>query len=246
MNPSRERRIREVIRRSQPDLTVVLENVHDPLNISAVMRSCDAVGVREIFVIYTERYLKQRRLKLGKKTSGGAFKWIDVYLFEDLGECFRRVRERYGRILTTHLGAESISLYDLDLTQPTALVFGNEDEGVSLEAAAMADGNFLIPQVGFTESLNISVACAVSLFEARRQRALAGYYDDKPRLPPEQQEHLFHRWQNMLAGKSWPRRHAIPVSKDAPPLLPIYLEREEYVPDHKPKNRPSPQTKFDL
>lgn len=131
MNPSRERRIREVIRRSQPDLTVVLENVHDPLNISAVMRSCDAVGVRELFVVYTEDFLKQRRLRLGKKTSGGAFKWIDVYVFEDLAECFRRVRERYGRVLATHLGVESTSLYDLDLTQPTALLFGNEDEGIS-------------------------------------------------------------------------------------------------------------------
>ncbi len=246
MNPSREQRIREVIRRSQPDLTVVLENVHDPLNISAVMRSCDAVGVREVFVVYTARYLQQRRLKLGKKTSGGAFKWIDVYLFEDLEECFRRVRERYGRILTTHLGEQSTSLYDLDLTMPTALVFGNEEEGVSAEAVAMADGNFLIPQVGFTESLNISVACAVSLFEARRQRALAGYYDDKPRLSPEQQEMLFQRWKNMLSGKSWPRRHAIPVSKDAPPILPIYFEREEYVPQHKPKHPLHPQTKFDL
>ncbi|MCS7036561.1 MAG: RNA methyltransferase [Saprospiraceae bacterium] len=246
MNPSRERRIREVIRRSQPDLTVVLENVHDPLNISAVMRSCDAVGVREIFVVYTERFLQQRHLKLGKKTSGGAFKWIDVYVFEDLGECFRRVRERYGRILSTHLGEQSVSLYDLDLTQPAALVFGNEDDGLSPEAVAMADGNFIIPHAGFTESLNVSVACAVSLFEARRQRALAGYYDDKPRLSPEQQESLFQRWRKMLSGDSWPRRHAIPVSKDAPPLLPVYLEREEYVPGHNPKSRSTPLTKFDL
>ncbi|MCS6928331.1 MAG: RNA methyltransferase [Saprospiraceae bacterium] len=230
MTPAREQRIREVIRRSQPDLTVVLENVHDPLNISAVLRSCDSVGVREVFVVYTERFLRQRRLKLGKKTSGGAFKWIDIYVFEDLEECFRRVRERYGRILSTSLNQQSLSLYDLDLTQPTALVFGNEDEGLSAEAVAMADGNFIIPQEGFTQSLNISVACAVTLYEARRQRALAGYYDKYPRLTPEQQEMLFQRWRKMLAGDSWPRRYAIPVSKDAAPLLPIYLEREEYVP----------------
>ncbi len=246
MNPARERRIREVIRRSQPDLTVVLENVYDPLNISAVLRSCDAVGVREIFVVYTEHYLEKHRLKLGKKTSGGAFKWIDVYLFEDIDDCFRRVRERYGRILTTHLGTPSALLYELDLTQPTALVFGNEDEGLSPEAVAMADGNFAIPMAGFTESLNISAACAVTLFEALRQRQLAGYYDDKPRLSAEQQELLFRRWKNMLKGKSWPRRHAIPVSKDAPPLLPVYLERQEYVPQNKPKNRPSALTNFDL
>lgn len=246
MNPSRKQRIREVIRQSQPDLTVILENIFDPLNISAVVRSCDAVGVREIFVVYTKAYLDRRGLKVGKKTSGGAFKWIDVYVFEDLEECFARVRERYGRILATRLGEQSASLYALDLTQPTALLFGNEDEGVSAEALAMADGNFLVPQVGFTESLNISVACAVSLFEARRQRELAGFYDENSRFTPEQQEALFQRWENMLAGKAWMRRHAIPVGKDSAPLLPVFVERDEHVPGGKPKTRPNPVTKFDL
>ncbi|HNG90092.1 MAG TPA: TrmH family RNA methyltransferase, partial [Saprospiraceae bacterium] len=99
MNASREEKIRSVIRQSQPDLTVVLENIFDPLNISAVLRSCDAVGVREVFVVYTRQYLDKRGLVLGKRTSGGTFKWTDVYLFEDLAECFRRVRQRQGRIL---------------------------------------------------------------------------------------------------------------------------------------------------
>jgi tRNA (guanosine-2'-O-)-methyltransferase len=111
MNPIREQKIRDVIRRSQPDLTVVLENIFDPLNISAVLRSCDAVGVREVFVVYTKQYLQKRGLVLGKRTSGGTFKWIDVYHFDNLEECFRRVRARYGRILATSLGEESLSLY---------------------------------------------------------------------------------------------------------------------------------------
>lgn len=246
MRKKREQRIREVIRQSQPDLTVVLENIFDPLNISAVLRSCDAVGVREIFVIYTPEYLKKRNLKVGKKTSGGAFKWMDIYVFHDLEECFKRVRERYERVLVTRLGEESKSLYELDLAKPTALLFGNEDEGVSDEALAMADGNFLIPQVGFTESLNISVACAVSLYEARRQRAAKGFYDENPRFSPDQQEQLFQRWEKMLMGKSWPRRFAIPVSKDSAPLLPVFVERDEHVPGRKKKIRPNPQTKFEL
>ncbi|MFM7401415.1 MAG: TrmH family RNA methyltransferase, partial [Bacteroidota bacterium] len=145
MNISREQKIRSVIRQSQPDLTIILENIFDPLNISAALRSCDAVGVREVFVVYTRKYLDKRGLRLGKRTSGGAFKWTDVYLFENLEECFSRVRTRYGRILSTGLGSESQSLYALDLTQPTALLFGNEDEGVSEEAIAMCDGNFNIP-----------------------------------------------------------------------------------------------------
>lgn len=245
MSPQREHKIREVIRQSQPDLTVILENIFDPLNISAVLRTCDAVGVREIFVVYTREYLTKRGLKVGKKTSAGAFKWIDVYVFEDLEDCFRRVRERYGRILATRLGEENASLYELDLTQPTALLFGNEDEGVSAEALSLADGNFLIPQVGFTESLNISVACAVSLFEARRQRAAKGYYDREPRFSPEQQEQLLRRWEGMLKEKAWFRRYAVPVSKDSAPLLPVFVERDEQAPPKK-QVRPNPLTKFEL
>lgn len=245
MQPEREKKIRDVIRQSQPDLTVVLENLFDPLNISAVLRSCDAVGIREVFVVYTKQYLDKRGLILGKRTSAGTFKWIDVYVFDDLEECFRRVRERYGRILATRLGEDSQSLYSLDLTQPTALLFGNEDEGISSEALALADGNFLIPQAGFAESLNISVACAVSLFEARRQRAEKGFYDKNPKLDATQQEQLFQRWGAMLKEKSWHRQFAIPVGKDSAPLLPVFVERDEHAPPKK-QIRPNPLTKFDL
>lgn len=245
MQPEREKKIRDVIRQSQPDLTVVLENIFDPLNISAVLRSCDAVGIREVFVVYTKQYLDKRGLILGKRTSAGTFKWIDVYVFDDLEECFRRVRERYGRILATRLGEDSQSLYSLDLTQPTALLFGNEDEGISSEALALADGNFLIPQAGFAESLNISVACAVSLFEARRQRAEKGFYDKNPKLDATQQEQLFQRWGAMLKEKSWHRQFAIPVGKDSAPLLPVFVERDEHAPPKK-QIRPNQLTKFDL
>lgn len=245
MNASREQKLRTVIHQSQPDLTVILENIFDPLNISAVLRSCDAVGVREVFVVYTKNYLDKRGLVLGKRTSGGTFKWIDVYHFEDLAECFRRVRERYGRILATHLGERSSSLYALDLTQPTALLFGNEDDGLSAEALALADGNFAIPQAGFAESLNISVACAVTLFEARRQRTAEGFYGEKSKLDPAQQEQLFVRWSKMLRQKSYAQQQGIVVDKSSAPLLPIYIERnpETVV---KTQIRPLPLTKFDL
>ncbi len=245
MNATREQKLRDVIRQSQPDLTVILENIFDPLNISAVLRSCDAVGVREVFVVYTKQYLDKRGLILGKKTSGGTFKWIDVYHFEDLAECFRRVRERYGRILATHLGERSSSLYAMDLTQPTALLFGNEDDGLSAEALALADGNFAIPQAGFAESLNISVACAVTLFEARRQREAQGFYTEKSKLSPTQQEQLFTRWTTMLRQKSFSQQQATMVSKDSEPLLPIYTERNPQIPP-KTQIRPLPLTNFDL
>lgn len=244
MQPSREQKLRSVIRQSQPDLTVVLENIFDPLNISAVLRSCDAVGVREVFVVYTKQYLDKRGLVLGKRTSGGTFKWMDVYFFEELDECFHRVRERYERILATLPPGEGVPLlYSHDLSQPTALLFGNEDEGVSAEALALSDGSFTIPQSGFAESLNISVACAVTLFEAKRQRVEKGFYDKNPRFTPEQQEQLFERWTSMLKSD---KNHQKPIiiGKDSEPLLPVYIRRKDEIP--KSEIRVLPLTKFDL
>lgn len=244
MNPSREQKIRAVIRQSQPDLTVVLENIFDPLNISAVLRSCDAVGVREVFVVYTRQYLDKRGLVLGKRTSGGTFKWTDVYVFEDLEECFRRVKQRYGRILATLPPGEGVSsLYAHHLAEPTALLFGNEDEGVSPEALALSDGSFTIPQSGFAESLNISVACAIALFEAKRQRSERGFYDKNPLLSPAQQEQLFDRWTAMLKSDKNHQRPTV-VTKDSDDLLPVYVRRKDEAP--RSKIQVMPLSKFEL
>lgn len=229
MTPSREEKIRRSARLTQPDLTVVLENIYDPMNISAVMRSCDAVGIREIFVVYTKQYLDKRGLVLGKRTSAGTFKWIDVYFFEDMSECFQRVKERYKRVLATLPGEDSHSLYDLDLTQPTALLFGNEDDGISPEALAFCDGYFTIPQAGFAESLNISVACAITLYEAYRQRAALGNYSDKPKLNEEQQQSLFDRWVKMLKTDEFRNRGQL-ITPDDAPLLPVYATRPVAIP----------------
>ena len=162
---------------SQLDLTVCLENVHDPHNISAVMRSCDAVGIREIFVLYTDPQLQGTPFAAGKRSSSGSAKWVQVHVFEDLEACFKVLRSRYQRILTTHLGAESTDLYDLDFCAPAALIFGNERDGLSDQTLHHSDGNFIIPTVGMVPSLNISVACAVTLFEVYRQRRQRDMYD---------------------------------------------------------------------
>jgi len=188
MTEKREAKIREVAARRQFDLTVVLENVHDPHNISAVLRSCDAIGLREIYVLYSEPGLHdQRRLKLGKKTSGGASKWVQIHFFTEVGPCFREVQKKYDRIWATHLAQDALSLYEADFTSgSTALVFGNEHEGVGEEALSFCTGNIVVPTLGMVESLNISVACAVTLFEAMRQKQEAGHYGkDNPANPQE-------------------------------------------------------------
>lgn len=167
-------KLKSVIARRQFDFTVILENVHDPHNIGAVLRSCDAVGVQECYLLYTESHLQDRELEIGYHSSTGVTKWMDIHHFTDAKECFTAVRSKYDHIFATHLSKESVGLYDLDLKQSVALLFGNERDGLSEEALAYADKNFIIPQIGMVQSLNISVACAVSLFEGLRQRKKAG------------------------------------------------------------------------
>ena len=117
-----------------------------------------------------------------------------IHQFEDVSDCFSIVRNKYKNIYTTFLQEGSRSLYDLNFTEPFALVFGNEHEGVTEEVRQQADGNFMIPQVGMITSLNISVACAVTLYEAYRQKRLAGHYNQQ-KLSREEFQLLFHQWE---------------------------------------------------
>jgi tRNA (guanosine-2'-O-)-methyltransferase len=190
MTPEREKRYNDVIHHRQPGLSVVLENVFDPHNISAVMRSCDAVGIQDIYVLNTRI---PRHKKWGRRSSSSAAKWLSVHEFENTADCFSVLRKNFEKIYTTHLSADAVSMYDIDFTGRIALVFGNEHDGVSDESRALADGNFIIPQVGMIRSLNISVACAVTIYEAFRQKSVAGQYD-VPQLPLSRQEELFMHW----------------------------------------------------
>ncbi|MEQ1796390.1 MAG: RNA methyltransferase [Lacibacter sp.] len=176
MTPERRERLLSVLRKRQPDLTVVLENVFDPHNISAVMRTCDAVGIQEVYVL-TNKIPKHK--KWGARSSSSAAKWLTVHQYEDAEQCFADIRKKYEKIYTTHLSSDAVSLYEINFTGSVALVFGNEHNGVSEEIRAMADGNFLIPQMGIIQSLNISVACAVSIYEALRQKTNAGHYQQQ-------------------------------------------------------------------
>jgi len=190
MTPERNIRLTEVLNRRQPDLTVVLENVTDPHNIAAVMRTCDAVGIQDIFILNTIIPIPK---KWGSKTSSSAAKWLTIHEFTDAEACFTALRKRSDRIYTTHLGSGSKSLYELDLTLSVALIFGNEHSGISGELIERSDGNFIIPQAGIIKSLNISVACAVTLYEAYRQKTLAGHYQGS-RLPAERLSELKDQW----------------------------------------------------
>ncbi len=191
MTPQRKARITSVLNKRQPDLTLILENVHDPHNISAVMRTADAVGIQELYILNT---VIRPHKKFGKKSSASAAGWLTIHQFTDTEACMQEVKARYSKIYATHLGEKAHSLYDLNLTEPVALVFGNEHAGITAECLSYCDANFIIPQVGMVQSLNISVACAISLYEALRQRTLAGFYNGQPRLPKSERESLSTQW----------------------------------------------------
>ena len=190
MTPEREERLKNVLDKRQNNLTVVLENVFDPHNISAVMRTCDAVGVQDMYVLNTKI---SKHKKWGARSSSSAAKWLTVHEHSDATLCFAELRRKYPLVLTTFLSSSAVSLYEIDFTGPVALVFGNEHDGVSEEIRDLADGNFVIPQVGMIRSLNISVACAVSLYEAFRQKKTAGHYDQVS-LEESEYKTLWKEW----------------------------------------------------
>ncbi|MCW3117104.1 MAG: tRNA guanosine-2-O-methyltransferase [Chitinophagaceae bacterium] len=154
------------------------------------MRTCDAVGIQEIYVLNTKI---ARHKKWGTKSSSSAAKWLTIHQFEDAEACFGALRKNYSKILATHLASDAVDLYEINFTQKIALVFGNEHAGISEEILPLTDGNFIIPQAGMIRSLNISVACAVTLYEAFRQKKLAGHYD-QPKLNETDSAILWNEW----------------------------------------------------
>ena len=188
-NQRRLDKIKRVLLWRQPDLTVVLENIHDPHNVSAVLRSCDAVGILQVELLYT----LEKFPRIGKKSSSSANKWLERRKHRSVEECYTRLREEGFTIYATHLGESAASLYELDLTKKVALVFGNEHRGVSDEAAAKADGNFQIPMFGMIQSLNVSVASAVSLYEVLRQRLVKGSLL-QPKLSNDELADYYNDW----------------------------------------------------
>ena len=191
MTKERRQRIENVLNKRQNDLTVILENVFDPHNISAVMRSCDAVGIKEIYVLNTKI---PRHKKWGPRSSSSAAKWMVIHQFEDVSDCFSIVRNKDKNIYTTFLQEGPNRYMTSTLLSHLHLFSEMNMKEVTEEVRQQADGNFMIPQVGMITSLNISVACAVTLYEAYRQKRLAGHYNQQ-KLSREEFQLLFHQWE---------------------------------------------------
>jgi tRNA (guanosine-2'-O-)-methyltransferase len=173
----------------QFSLNVVMENIHDPHNVSAIFRTCDAVGVPKISLLYTFESFP----RISKTSSSSANKWIDVEKFKDTKNCYDHLRNQGFKVYASMLNKNALNIYDVDLTQKIALVFGNEKRGVSSEAEKLADETFYIPMRGMIQSLNVSVAAAVTLYEAQRQRVIKKMYDQSE-LEKNELDILIDRW----------------------------------------------------
>ncbi len=185
--PERIEKIERVVAARQHGLVVVLEDIHDPHNAEAVLRTCDAVGVQDVYFVFEqEDYYDPRRV--GKQSSASANKWVSCHIFHSTAACIAQLRTGgYESVAAVVDGADE-ELVGRDFTAlRLALWFGNEHAGLSPAATAAADRRVSIPMRGMVRSLNVSVAAAIFLFEVTRQRrANAAAY----RLPPDEAERL--------------------------------------------------------
>ena len=188
MRPKRFARIREVLERRQPDLTVLMERVSKSHNFSAVLRTCDAVGVLEVHVVPPTR-----GFALHHDTSAGTGKWMVVRRHTDGAAAARALKEAGFRIVAADPGGASADFREIDYTLPTAVLLGAELFGVSPGALEQADVRIRIPMVGMARSLNVSVAAALVLYEAQRQREEAGLYG-RSRLEAARQASILFEW----------------------------------------------------
>lgn len=174
LTKNRLTKITNVVKARQHSLYVVLENIHDPHNVSAIYRSSDAVGVARVGLLYTQEGFP----RISKVSSASATKWVETDRYKTVDSCYGKLHEQGFKIYATMLDETAENIYKLDFTEKIAIVMGNEHRGVSDEAAEKADKKVFIPMRGMIQSLNVSVATAVTLFEAQRQRELKGMYEN--------------------------------------------------------------------
>lgn len=185
INPDRQQRVREMLSRRLGSVAVVIEAVHRRHNTSAILRSCEAFGIHEV-------HLVTGGFRASKGAARGAERWVSLQFWDTTEEVVAHLRDRGFRLWVADLAPQAHTPDTLPVDGPTAILFGNELNGVSDTATGLADGAVIVPMYGLTESLNVSVAaaCVLQRVSARR-RALIGADGD---LPAEAQETFFAAW----------------------------------------------------
>lgn len=178
-------------------MRIVLEEVINTHNASAVIRTCDAAGILYVDIISSSL----EPFPINEAISTRAEKWIQFQYYTSTKDCLNHLREKGFKIATTHLKEKSLPYTALDYTQPLALVFGNESEGISSEALALSDYVIKIPMMGMVQSLNLSVSVGIILYEAMKQRQKKGFYKKK-RLSPEEFKRYMKNWLDLGSKKS--------------------------------------------
>ncbi|EPT9250231.1 tRNA (guanosine(18)-2'-O)-methyltransferase TrmH [Photobacterium damselae] len=197
MTPERFERISQVLATRQPDLTVCLEQVHKPNNVSAIIRTADAVGVHKVHAVW-----QAEQLRLHSHTSAGSRNWVELETHANIADAVHAIKAQGMQVLATNLSERAVDFREIDYTKPTAIILGGEKHGITPEALALADQDIIIPMVGMVQSLNVSVASALILYEAQRQRQNAGMYQRTETLLPDEVVHriLFERGHPVLAN----------------------------------------------
>lgn len=204
MTPQRYQRIRQTLDRRQPDLTIITDRVHKPHNVSAILRTCDAVGMHEAHVVMPDD--KGFRARSG--IAMGSDRWVNITMYTDPMIPIEKLHEQGYQTLAAHLSPTAVDFRDIDYTRPTALLMGTEKFGVSDVTAEAVSQHVIIPMMGMVESFNVSVAAAIILSEAQRQRTVAGMYD-QVRLSDEQYRDTLFRWGHAKVA-DYCDRHQLP------------------------------------
>ena len=202
MTSERCARLDAVLARRQPDLTVFAENLHKPRNFSAMVRNCDAVGINEMHVLADDDDVRTHW-----NTSQGAEKWMHIQTHSNAEDACTQLKSSGFQLVAAHLSDTAMDYRDIDYTQPTALVLGTELFGVSDITLSFVDQQISIPMMGVSQSLNVSVACAIVLYEAQQQRQAAGMYK-KCRLDDETLRRQRFEWLHPVLAE-YCRRHRL-------------------------------------
>lgn len=166
LTESRREKIQKVVSHRVQSFQPVFENIYDRGNISAAMRSAEAFGFYKFHIIEQP----DAKFKAANRVSQGTEKWLDIQKYSNTKSCIEKLKSQGLKVYVTHLDTDSIDIDEVDFTQPTALMFGNEKDGISQEALELCDGSVVIPMKGFAQSFNISVAAALSFYHVYSYR----------------------------------------------------------------------------
>jgi len=187
VSDERLEKMKRILNTRQDTLRVFMDYVYSPHNLSAIVRTCDAVNVGKLY------YRHQKKVRLNNEITMGAHKWIFHEYVEDIENFYKDIKNQGYQVVVTLLDEDTVDFREVDYTKPTLIVLGNEIDGASEGSIKYADKKIIIPMYGMSQSLNVSVANAVILYEAQRQRQLKKLYD-KPQLSPEIIEKTLKKW----------------------------------------------------